>query len=411
MEFLPTDFMTGSAPIGFFMDELPNAPTLVKNAGLDIVLNPDRHLPTGSYVVAAGNRPADKTGASAFPSALNRRFTHVELEPDVHDWARHEIARGEIDPDVIAYALFQPDCIVGKPDLSQRSYASPAGMSRVGKLLKVGIPYAVEDQVLCGKIGNQHGIQLAAFKRTRRSMPSLDHILADPANADLPTSPDVTFATIHGLAVRGANDRHFGSVVTYGLRLPREWGQTLINDCTALDSGLVKTCGLCALQRSGGKLTMATTAIDMAQVERKLSDARMRLVRLQPFYAHLALSVPYVAADWCPTMATDGKSIVYGPAFVEMTPLDQLAGVIAHEAAHIGFGDHARRGARDPQLFNIAADYRINPMVRDSGLPLPEGCLFDPRFGVHMTVEAIYKILEQERAQQQQQQSGGKIVS
>lgn len=127
----------------------------------------------------------------------------------------------------------------------------------------------------------------------------------------------------------------------------------------------------------------------------RITKARAALVLSQPFFASLALRLGVVEDLDCRTMATDGRSLFYDPAFVEALPFDQLVGVLAHETLHLACAHHARRGERDPGLWNRAADLAINPVVLSAGLALPEGALVEPRFA-DMSAEAIYAALARE---------------
>lgn len=240
MTFLRPEFFSGNSPIGFFVDELSNAPMLVKNALLQLTLDPDAYLPQGSYVVAAGNRASDKTGSSALPSALANRFTHVELVASVDDWSRWAMNCGDIAPVTIAYARFQPDAIEGTPNLADRAYCTPRALAKVGRMLKVGIPAPIETPAICGTIGDTHGTQLAEFVRTWRQMPSLDAIIDSPESAVVPKDRGVVFALIHGLALK-AKPETFDSIVAYALRLSPEFTTALVSDCVSRDQTLTAT--------------------------------------------------------------------------------------------------------------------------------------------------------------------------
>ena len=51
-------------------------------------------------------------------------------------------------------------------------------------------------------------------------------------------------------------------------------------------------------------------------IERKLTRARTQLLLNQPFFGTLCLRLKLVAGE-LPTMATDGRRILYAPAFVD----------------------------------------------------------------------------------------------
>lgn len=128
-------------------------------------------------------------------------------------------------------------------------------------------------------------------------------------------------------------------------------------------------------------------------VDRKLTRARTQLLLNQPFFGTLCLRLKLVAGE-LPTMATDGRRIVYNPAFVdELTPAE-LEAVLAHEVLHCALGHHCRRGARDPRVWNEAADLAINPILIGNGFTLPAGALLDDTFN-NLSAEEIYARLMQ----------------
>ena len=113
--------------------------------------------------------------------------------------------------------------------------------------------------------------------------------------------------------------------------------------------------------------------------ERKLSRARTQLLLNQPFFGTLCLRLKLEAGS-LPTMATDGRRIVYNAEFVEELKPAELEGVLAHEVLHCALAHQCRRGQRDPELWNRAADLAINPILIANGLKLPTDALIDPAF-------------------------------
>src|SRR5476651_641816 len=128
-------------------------------------------------------------------------------------------------------------------------------------------------------------------------------------------------------------------------------------------------------------------------IERKLTRARTQLLLNQPFFGTLCLRLKLVAGE-LPTMATDGRRIVYDPAFVAELTAAELEAVLAHEVLHCALGHHCRRGGRDPRLWNEAADLAINPILVSNGFTLPEGALLDPAFD-NLSAEEIFARLLQ----------------
>ncbi|GGV35645.1 hypothetical protein GCM10010277_21610 [Streptomyces longisporoflavus] len=64
--------------------------------------------------------------------------------------------------------------------------------------------------------------------------------------------------------------------------------------------------------------------------------------------------------------------------------------ILAHEMLHAALKHGDRRGARDPYLFNVAADYVINGWLREMGVgEMPEGLLYDPELA-GLSAEEVY---------------------
>jgi predicted metal-dependent peptidase len=130
----------------------------------------------------------------------------------------------------------------------------------------------------------------------------------------------------------------------------------------------------------------------------KLTRARVQLLLLQPFFGTLCLRLKLIPGD-LPTMATDGSKIVYNPAFVDRLKPAELEGTLAHEVLHCALGHQCRRGKRDRELWNVAADFAINPILIGNGFMLPAGALVDPAFN-NLSAEEIYTRLLQRRSEE-----------
>lgn len=143
-----------------------------------------------------------------------------------------------------------------------------------------------------------------------------------------------------------------------------------------------------------------------ATIDPRISKARSALVMRQPFFGTLALYLRPVADATCETMATDGETLFYNPAFLDTLSPDELKGVVAHEVLHCAYRHHTRRGHRENALWNKAADYVINRDLDAAGFTLPDDALRDARFG-DLGAEQIYRVLDDERQKQKEEQPGG----
>ncbi|MER5727181.1 VWA-like domain-containing protein [Streptomyces sp. NPDC002138] len=118
----------------------------------------------------------------------------------------------------------------------------------------------------------------------------------------------------------------------------------------------------------------------------KLFAARLHATRVRPYLATALFALHTVESKRVPTMAVDRHWRCYvSPAFVDRTPLEELAGVWVHEVSHLLRDHHGRsdRVARERGLsgpgerlrMNIAADCEINDDVYGDGLVAPEGAV------------------------------------
>ncbi|MFF4948175.1 VWA-like domain-containing protein [Streptomyces chattanoogensis] len=122
----------------------------------------------------------------------------------------------------------------------------------------------------------------------------------------------------------------------------------------------------------------------------KLFAARLHAARVRPYLATALFALHTVESRRVPTMAVDRCWRCYvSPAFVDQTPVEELAGVWVHEVSHLLRDHHGRsdRVARERGLtgpgerlrMNIAGDCEINDDVFGDGLVRPEGAV-DPAF-------------------------------
>lgn len=116
----------------------------------------------------------------------------------------------------------------------------------------------------------------------------------------------------------------------------------------------------------------------------KVLAARLRAAQERPYLASALFGMAVVAEPAVPTMAVDRWWRCYvSPRFVDVTPVDELAGVWCHEVAHLLRAHHTRGDALAEHhgrlRVNIAQDCEIND---DLGMPLPPGAVTPAGFGL-----------------------------
>jgi len=124
-------------------------------------------------------------------------------------------------------------------------------------------------------------------------------------------------------------------------------------------------------------------------LRRLISASRLRLSRQSPFFSTLALHTPFHVSERVPTAATDGQAVFVNPRFFKgLTPAAR-DGLLLHEVLHAALLHVNRRGARDPQLWNIAADIVVNGILVRNAFTIPEGGLRDIALE-RLSVEEVY---------------------
>ncbi|CAB4130533.1 vWFA domain containing protein [uncultured Caudovirales phage] len=127
------------------------------------------------------------------------------------------------------------------------------------------------------------------------------------------------------------------------------------------------------------------------QLEDRITKARASIIMDSVFFGSLMVRLQPKLNNDIPTMATEGKYIHYNANFTDGLNDAELKGVIVHEVMHCAMAHHARRGERSARGWNMACDYAINPLVKESGFMLPKNCLENPAYA-GMAAEEIYAL-------------------
>jgi predicted metal-dependent peptidase len=133
----------------------------------------------------------------------------------------------------------------------------------------------------------------------------------------------------------------------------------------------------------------------------RMQKARAKMLIKHPFFATLLMSTPAIEVpdEWfaargiaSPTMATDMEKLYWSRSFVDRIEDDDILFILAHEVMHIALVHGMRLQGRNPVLWNIAADYCINPILVDNGFNKPSdkaGGLFDDKYK-DMSADQVY---------------------
>ena len=111
----------------------------------------------------------------------------------------------------------------------------------------------------------------------------------------------------------------------------------------------------------------------------KITKAKTRLVFKFPFFGSCALGLGFRKTDTIPTMATDGKTILWNEDFIDKHTEEEITGVIAHEVLHVVF-KHCLRNKEDISKWNVACDIVINDILLKERFKLPKDGIFGEEY-------------------------------
>lgn len=106
--------------------------------------------------------------------------------------------------------------------------------------------------------------------------------------------------------------------------------------------------------------------------------------------------------DTLPTAATNGRDVMYNPAFIDTLNDKQLTFVVLHEALHKVYQHMSlwrKLWKENSQLANVAADYVVNNSIVEADplgeiATMPDMCLYDKAYA-NMSTKQVYDLLKQ----------------
>jgi len=181
VELPSKEFAKKHKAIILFLDEMNSAAPAVQAAAYQLILNRKvgtYTLPDNVYIVAAGNREADKGVTYRMPAPLANRFVHLELAVDFDDWFQWAVDHN-IHKDVVGYLTFsKKDLYDFDPKSPSRSFATPRSWSFVSELLEDELDEETTTDLVSGAVGEGLAIKFVAHRKVAAQMPNPTDILS-----------------------------------------------------------------------------------------------------------------------------------------------------------------------------------------------------------------------------------------
>lgn len=199
-----------------FFDELSNCSVSVQQAAYRLILDRQAQngtkFPDTTFIIAAGNRKEDKTGAKPILPALANRFA-VHLYVTKFDDTITHFIKSKFDEEIIAFLESDKSAIYNTGESDNRvrtedAYATPRTWEEVNKLKNNPM---IDDRLfniaITGCIGAEMASRFLAFRQFRQFVPDYKRIRAgDPTYTfsvdSLETSAQFAIGITIGLQLR-----------------------------------------------------------------------------------------------------------------------------------------------------------------------------------------------------------------
>lgn len=186
-----------------FLDELTSASKGVQSAAYKLIL--DRmvgQFPLHSkvYIIAAGNLTTDKAVVVQTSTALKSRMAHLNMKVDKKAWVQWALKNG-IDNRIISFIEFRSDLLYNfNPSVDAETFASPRTWHFLSNMYKGMDITAADIPLVMGTVGVGAGAEFYAYTELMGELPTLNQIVKDPSNTQLPASNGSKYALIGMMA-------------------------------------------------------------------------------------------------------------------------------------------------------------------------------------------------------------------
>lgn len=227
----------GQGPSALILEELSDAPIPMQNALCGVIY--DRRagqleLSDQLYIIATGNRTEDKSGANRITSKLANRTRRFDFQENLEDWTEWALDN-DIDPVLIQFLRFRPG-LLSEFDPNRFANPTPRAWERVN-FIPASLPAELFYDNVAGEVGEGAAAEYTGFRRIYMGLPSIDAILLDPSNADVPADPATLYALTGALARKSTKD-NFDRVSKYLQRLSPEFNVMATKDAIKLQPAI-----------------------------------------------------------------------------------------------------------------------------------------------------------------------------
>lgn len=186
----------------------------------------ERKLHPCVEMVATGNRKQDKAVVVPMSTPMRTRLCFIEVKDDFNAWVRWA-RKNNVDDRIISYLQWRPEMLFAfDPNIEQLNCPVPRTWEFADRLLKQDTgtydqPDSLTCELLAGVIGKAIH-EFLSFLAIYKNLISINEILKDPANAELPPEGGHQFALTGIIANELAKDKNVKDLAIYIDRMEPE---------------------------------------------------------------------------------------------------------------------------------------------------------------------------------------------
>lgn len=205
--FAPPSFLPQEGQGILFLDEINLAPPAIQNVAMQLVLDRrvgDYEVPSGWYIIAAGNRVEDRAAVSQMPAPLTNRFLHMTVECDLSSWKEYALTNG-VKEEIISFLTFRPN-LLHSFSKNAIAWPSPRSWDFASDLMKIGVPVEAA-------VGDGAAAEFNSFVKLYSKLPDVEKVLNGDMSISMPKEPSLIYALTGALVHRSENaDQYFNSM-------------------------------------------------------------------------------------------------------------------------------------------------------------------------------------------------------
>jgi len=233
--------ITKDRPVIIMLDEFTKGMRPVQNMLHPLLENKPRlgsdFLKEGSRVFLTGNAISDGVGDSLAAHSRNRITVLDIAPPDASEWLQWAIAKGTIDPILLAFVDRFPHIMatytdenqadnpyIFNPKKQQRSFSTPRSLEKASNVIAARSKLDDTQLIaaLSGTIGEAAARDIQAFIAYQDQLPSWDVIMDNPKGAPVPTSAGACAVLVFGAVMR-IDSNNIDTFMSYLDRMDAEW--------------------------------------------------------------------------------------------------------------------------------------------------------------------------------------------